>query len=71
MRPAALVKRLVADPGGWAGADAPVALIPPRCTQPVQSAARRSRSALAMTETELKVMAALASTGLSNSPKDG
>ena len=35
------------------------------------SATRRSRSALAITETELRLIAALASIGLSSSPKNG
>ena len=36
-----------------------------------QSASRRSRSALAMTDTELNVIAALAMIGLSSKPNTG
>ena len=38
---------------------------------PPQSGTRRSRRALAITETELKVIAALASMGLSSQPRKG
>jgi len=40
-------------------------------TPALQISSRLSRRALAMTETELKVMAALAMIGLSSSPKNG
>ncbi len=41
------------------------------CRGSAQTSARRSRSALPITETELNVIAALASIGLSSQPKTG
>ena len=59
-------------PGGELASPGPRA-IAGRSTRaaPLQSSTRRRRSALAITETELKVIAALATIGLSRRPRTG
>ena len=67
---ARVARRKLLAPGGVMGL-VTARPLPRAYVRPAYSAARRSRSALAMTDTLDRLIAALASMGLSRSPKKG